>query len=182
MCPTERADLEESRGGEKQIKMCCPTRTYRGEKNLFFPCFSTPPPKGRRGWKRSGWEGYKQQPLPQLWPLVSRVRGRRKRTPLLVEKRMVDGTKWQIRAPRHCTVEIFDKECFSEMYLFAISLYAKGKTLHLNPPNNSHSVSEIQLLDTWRDCWDTFGMHSFKRLVNTYISCMAVFPWLYFSK
>lgn len=43
------------------------------------------------------------------------VKGRRKRTPLLVETRTVDGTKWQIRAASHCTAQIIRKQRFSRM-------------------------------------------------------------------
>lgn len=54
--------------------------------------------------KRSVWDGYKQQPLPQQWPLVSwGERQKEKNTIMSVVKRTADGTKWQISAPNHCT-------------------------------------------------------------------------------
>lgn len=93
MSPSEKDTQEESEGEKK--RSVPHKEIQRGKKLVVFHVFSPSRGKQLKSTNNNLCLGNGHLSLG--------VKGRRKGTPLSVERRTVDGTKWQIRAPNHCT-------------------------------------------------------------------------------
>lgn len=121
------------RNQKEKKKDLRPTRRYRGEKIFLFFMFF-PPSRGKRLKSDQSETGTNNNLCLGNGHLSLGVKGRRKGTPLSVERRTVDGTKWQIRAPNHCTGSNHRQ---TVLFLGCIHLpfpFEWGQIAALNPP------------------------------------------------